>query len=69
MAAMAEAAPARVPLDQLEGAASTVISEVTGAEAGYVTAGAAAGLTLGAAACLAGLDLAKMERLPRGPVP
>ena len=53
-----------MPLDQLEGAASAVISEVTGAEAGYVTAGAAAGLTLGAAACLSGLDLAKMERLP-----
>jgi D-glucosaminate-6-phosphate ammonia-lyase len=64
VAAMAEAARACVPLDQLEGAASTVISEVTGAEAGYVTAGAAAGLTLGAAACLTGLDLAKMERLP-----
>ena len=44
--------------------ASAIISEVTGAEAGYVTAGAAAGLTLGAAACLAGLDLARMERLP-----
>ncbi len=64
VAAMAEAARSCVPLDQLEGAASTVISEVTGAEAGYVTAGAAAGLTLGAAACLTGLDLAKMERLP-----
>lgn len=62
--AMAEAARACVPLDQLEGAASALISEVTGAEAGYVTAGAAAGLTLGAAACLAGLDLARMERLP-----
>src|SRR5216683_1913980 len=64
VAAMAEAARSCVPLDQLEGAASTVISQVTGAEAGYVTAGAAAGLTLGAAACLTGLDLAKMERLP-----
>src|SRR5438552_8309732 len=64
VAAMAEAARSCVPLDQLEGAASAVISEVTGAEAGYVTAGAAAGLTLGAAACLTGLDLAKMERLP-----
>jgi D-glucosaminate-6-phosphate ammonia-lyase len=63
-AAMVEAARACVPLDQLEGVASATISEVTGAEAGYVTAGAAAGLTLGAAACLAGLDLGKMERLP-----
>jgi D-glucosaminate-6-phosphate ammonia-lyase len=64
VAAMAEAAGSCVPLDRLEGIASTLIAEVTGAEAGYVTAGAAAGLTLGAAACLAGLDLAKIERLP-----
>jgi D-glucosaminate-6-phosphate ammonia-lyase len=64
VAAMAEAARSCVPLDQLEGIASSLIAEVTGAEAGYVTAGAAAGLTLGAAACLAGLDLAKIERLP-----
>jgi hypothetical protein len=41
-----------------------VISEVTGAEAGYATAGAAAVLTRAAAACLTGLDLTKMERLP-----
>jgi D-glucosaminate-6-phosphate ammonia-lyase len=63
-AAMAEAARACMPLDRLEGAASTIIAELTGAEAGYVTAGAAAGLTLAAAACLAGLDAARMDRLP-----
>src|SRR5438874_12022693 len=63
-AAMAEAARACVPLDRLEGAASTIIADVTGAEAGYVTAGAAAGLTLSAAACLAGLDIGIMDRLP-----
>jgi seryl-tRNA(Sec) selenium transferase len=62
--AMAEAARACVPLDRLQGVASTIIAELTGAEAGYVTAGAAAGLTLSAAACLAGLDLARMDRLP-----
>jgi len=61
---MAEAARASVPLDRLEGAASRVIAEVTGAEAGYVTAGAAAGLTLSAAACLARLDIGIMDRLP-----
>src|SRR5213076_1292654 len=55
-AAMAEAATACVPLDRLQGAASTIIAEVTGAEAGYVTAAAAA--------CLAGLDPARMDRLP-----
>jgi L-seryl-tRNA(Ser) seleniumtransferase len=64
IAAMAEAAWACVPLDRLQGAASSVIAEVTGAEAGYVTAGAAAGLTLSAAACLAGLEIGIIDRLP-----
>lgn len=54
-----------VPLDQLQGAASRVIAEVTGAEAGVVTRGAAAVLTLGAAAILAGYDLGRIEQLPR----
>jgi D-glucosaminate-6-phosphate ammonia-lyase len=53
-----------VPLDVLHDAASRRISKVTGAEAGLVTAGAAAALTLGTAAILAGDDLARMERLP-----
>ena len=35
-----------------------------GPEAGYVTAGAASALTLATAACICGLDLGKMERLP-----
>src|SRR5262245_7863135 len=58
------AAVESVPLDELQGAASQVIAVATGAEAGLVTAGAAAGLTLGAAAILAGLDLRRMEALP-----
>jgi L-seryl-tRNA(Ser) seleniumtransferase len=62
--AMLEAASSCVALDQLQGAASRIIAEATGAEAGYVTAGAAAGLTLSAAACLARLDIAIMDRLP-----
>ncbi len=37
---------------------------MTGSEAGYVTAGAAAGLLLGAAACLAGDNPAAIDRLP-----
>lgn len=64
VAAMSEAARACLALDRLQGVASTIIAEVTGAEAGYVTAGAAAGLSLSAAACLAGLDPARMDRLP-----
>jgi L-seryl-tRNA(Ser) seleniumtransferase len=62
--AMAEAATACVRMEELQEAAGRVIAEATGAEAGYVTAGAAAGLTLAAAACLAGLDVARMDCLP-----
>jgi len=54
-----------VPLDQLQAAASRLIRKVTGADAGIVTAGSSASLTLGAAAILAGSDLGKMERLPQ----
>lgn len=41
-----------------------MIAEVTGAESGWVTCGAAAGLTLGAAACIAGTDVVKINSLP-----
>jgi L-seryl-tRNA(Ser) seleniumtransferase len=64
LAAFQEAAAETVPLDLLQGAASRIIAELTGAEAGLVTTGAAAGLTLGAAAILARQDLGRMERLP-----
>src|SRR6058998_1038355 len=62
--AFREAAADCVPLDQLQGAASRIIAELTGAEAGIVTSGAAAALTLGAAAILTGYDLGRMEKLP-----
>lgn len=64
VAAMAEAAGACVRLEELQEAAGRVIAQATGAEAGYVTAGAAAGLTLATAACLARLDVGRMDRLP-----
>jgi L-seryl-tRNA(Ser) seleniumtransferase len=60
-----DAAGEAVSLEQLQAAASGRIAHHTGAEAGLVTAGSAAALTLGAAAILARLDLAKMERLPQ----
>jgi D-glucosaminate-6-phosphate ammonia-lyase len=63
-AAMAEAAQACVDIADLQGRASEIIAEITGAEAGYVTSGAAAGLLLGTAACVAGLDPGRMSRLP-----
>ncbi|HXI39655.1 MAG TPA: aminotransferase class V-fold PLP-dependent enzyme [Bryobacteraceae bacterium] len=62
--AMSQAAECCVRMDELQSAASDVISRSTGAEAGIVTSGAAAALTLGAAACLAGLDVNRMNRLP-----
>lgn len=62
--AMADAAQHYVKIDELQDAASRVIAEITGAEAGYVTCGAAAGLALSAAACVTGLDPEKMNRLP-----
>jgi L-seryl-tRNA(Ser) seleniumtransferase len=62
--AMADAAASFVHIDELQAKAGAVIAEITGAEAGYVTTGAAAGLALGTAACVAGLDVGKMDRLP-----
>lgn len=62
--AMEAAADRSVDMAELQAAASRVIARATGAEAGYVTSGAAAGLTLGAAACLTGVDPARIDRLP-----
>ncbi len=62
--AMTEAAASFVHIDELQAKAGDVIARITGAEAGYVTTGAAAALTLGTAACLAGMDVSKMDRLP-----
>lgn len=62
--AMNRAATAFVRLSDLQALASERISEATGAEAGYVTSGAASALALGAAACIAGSDVGAMSRLP-----
>ncbi|HEY1241414.1 MAG TPA: aminotransferase class V-fold PLP-dependent enzyme [Bryobacteraceae bacterium] len=62
--AMREAAACCVRMDELQDAASRVIAEATGAEAGIVTSGASAALTLAAAACIAGMDASRMNRLP-----
>ncbi|MDQ2786473.1 MAG: aminotransferase class V-fold PLP-dependent enzyme [Chloroflexota bacterium] len=63
-AAMAEAAQFCVRIEDLQEEAGRELAAATGAEAGYVTAGAAAGLAIGAAACIAGFDVAAMDRLP-----
>jgi D-glucosaminate-6-phosphate ammonia-lyase len=62
--AMREATQYCVDMAALQGRASEIISEITGAEAGIVTGGAAAGLLLGTAACICGLNLSRMNRLP-----
>lgn len=62
--AFCEAAGESVPLEQLQAAACRRIAAATGAEAGLVTAGAAAALTLGTAAIMTGYDLRRMEQLP-----
>lgn len=64
LAAMNEAAGAFVKMDELQEAAGRVISQITGAQAGYVTTGAAAALTLATAACMTGLDPVKINQLP-----
>jgi L-seryl-tRNA(Ser) seleniumtransferase len=62
--AMDEAAASTWRPDDLQAWASEAIAEATGAEAGWVTAGAAAGMTLAAAACIAGTRLEVMDALP-----
>lgn len=62
--AMRAAGERCVRMDELQAAAGKVIARATGAETGIVTSGAAAALTLGAAASLARLDVNRMNRLP-----
>ena len=52
-----------VRMDELQEAAGRTIAAATGADTGIVTSGAAAGLTLAAAAALCGLDVSRMNRL------
>ena len=62
--AMREASTALVNLDELNDAAGAAIARMLGAEAAFVTAGASSGLILQAAACIAGVDPARITRLP-----
>jgi len=64
VSAMAEAAQSSMDIAELQAQASLIIAQCTGAEAGIVTSGAMAGLLVGAAACIAGFDPARMARLP-----
>lgn len=62
--AMMEASQHVVPLYELQARANETISRITGADAGCVASGAAACVFLGVVACMAGEDLAVMDRLP-----
>lgn len=62
--AMAEAARHYVPIRELEEAAGAYIARRLGVEAAFISSGAAAGLTLAAAACMAGTNPAYRAQLP-----
>lgn len=64
VAAMAAASAHSVDIGELQDAASRAIARITGAEAGLVTSGAAAALTLAAAASMTRWDIGKMAALP-----
>jgi D-glucosaminate-6-phosphate ammonia-lyase len=63
--AMNQAAQSYVLIEELNDAIGQRIAEATGADAGMVTSGAAGGLLLAAASCIAGVDPARVARLPR----
>jgi len=62
--AMQEANRYYVDMKELLDKTGQIIAELLGTEAAYVTPGCCAALALGAAACMAGSDPEKMERLP-----
>jgi len=64
-AAMAEAGSATWRPDDLQAWAGEAIARVTGAESGWITSGAAAGLTLAAAACIARTRAREIDALPQ----
>ena len=64
VAAIAEAAQSFVDLNELQEKAGERIAQLTHNEAAYICGGAAAGLTITTAICIAGKDPAKIDRLP-----
>ena len=65
--AMCGATRCFVNMHELQARASTTISQLTGAEAGFLTASASAGITLSLAGCMTGLSPARIEDLPASP--
>jgi D-glucosaminate-6-phosphate ammonia-lyase len=64
LSAMAEAAEVFVDMAELNARAGEHIARLLGVEAAHVTSGAAGGLLLAAAACLAGADPDRVRQLP-----
>ena len=64
LAAMAEASQHFINIDELQDKVGRKLAELTHNEAAYISSGAAAGLVLSTAACIAGTDPALRERLP-----
>ena len=62
--AMKEASRSYVDLVELKRATGRFVAEVTGAEAGMITCGAASGIVLATAACMTGTDEAAVRLLP-----
>ena len=62
--AMARALPQFFDMTALHRYASGVIADLTGAEAGFVTASCASGITVAVAAAMTGSDLHAIEQLP-----
>ncbi len=62
--AMIDASRGFVVIDEMNRAIGEKIAEVTGAQAGMVTAGSAASMLVSVAACIAGVDPAKIRKLP-----
>jgi D-glucosaminate-6-phosphate ammonia-lyase len=62
--AMVEASKCYVNMMELEERVGQRIAEITGAEAGCVTAGAASGIAMGTAAFLTGTDIGRIQALP-----
>lgn len=58
-----------VRMHELQARASRTIAQLTGSEAGFLTASASAGISLAVGGCVSGLDAARAEALPRDPGP
>nr|WP_159585520.1 aminotransferase class V-fold PLP-dependent enzyme [Chelativorans xinjiangense] len=65
--AVAGILPRFVFMHELQRMASDTIAEATGAEAGFITASASAGISLSVAATITGMDAGRAELLPRRP--